>query len=152
MKNSAKRWNEYGWYKYQMMRQSKLRKTTNWVQGQGLSLLQRLVYQCLTMVAYMHNWIDEALNERKPRVSWIDLYIRGDDKFVDGHFRTDANQTLSDNLGDDVDGVGITSFFDVDADGDGIAGAIDLDDDVIVDIVETDEDGRADTIHNWLCS
>ena len=30
MKNSAKRWNEYGWYDYEMKRASKLRKTSKW--------------------------------------------------------------------------------------------------------------------------
>ena len=98
----------------------------------------------------MTNWINEALNEGKPPVSWIDSYIRGDGTFVDGHFRTDANQTLSDNLGTDVDGDGIPGFFDADADGDGIAEAIDLDGDGLVDIVDIDGDGIADTILDSL--
>lgn len=102
------------------------------------------------MVVEMTSWIDEALYEGKPSVNWIDSYIKGDGTFVDGHFRTDANQTLSDNLGTDIDGDGIAGFFDADADGDGIAEGLDLDGDGIVDIIDTNGDGIADTILDSL--
>ena len=98
------------------------------------------------MVVEMTSWIDEALYEGKPPVNWIASYVKGDGTFVDGYFRTDANQTLSDNLGTDIDGDGIAGFFDADADGDGIAEGLDLDRDGIVDIIDINGDGIEDII------
>ena len=63
-------------------------------------------------------------------------FIKGDGTFVDGHFRTEANETIADNLGTDVDEDGIAGFFDADMDGDGIAESIDLDGDGITDAFE----------------
>ena len=94
----------------------------------------------------MTNWIDEALNDGNPKVNWIDSFVRGDGAFVDGHFRTDANQTPSDNIGTDIDGDGIPGFFDADANGNGILESFDLDSDGIVDIIDIDGDGIADMI------
>ena len=39
MKNSAQRWNKYGWYDYEMKRASKLRKTTKWGARAGIVAL-----------------------------------------------------------------------------------------------------------------
>ena len=65
----------------------------------------------------MMNWIDEVVYEGKPKASWIDSYVRGDGAVVEGHFRTEANETTADNLGTDVDNDGVPGFFDADADG-----------------------------------
>ena len=39
MKNAAQRWNEYGWYDYEMKRATKLRKTTKWGTRAGIVAL-----------------------------------------------------------------------------------------------------------------
>lgn len=39
MKDSARRWNEYGWYDYEMKRASKLRKSTKWGSRAGILAL-----------------------------------------------------------------------------------------------------------------
>lgn len=98
----------------------------------------------------MSNWIDEALYNNKPPVGWVDAYVRGDGGFVDGHFRTAPNESIADNLGADVDGDGISGFFDADADGDGIMEALDLDGDGIADMIDTDGDGIADAFLDVL--
>ena len=102
------------------------------------------------MEAEMSNWIDEALYGGKPPVGWVDSYVRGDGDFVDGHFRTEPNESIADNLGVDVDGDGVPGFFDADAEGDGIAEVLDLDEDGMVDLVDTDGDGIADTLLDSL--
>ena len=84
----------------------------------------------------MSSWINETLYPGKPDLKWIDSFIKGDGTFVDGHFRTEANETIADNLGTDVDEDGIAGFFDADMDGDGIAESIDLDGDGITDAFE----------------
>ena len=100
----------------------------------------------------MSSWIDEALYEGKPPVGWVDAYVRGDGNFVDGHFRTNPNETLADNLSSDVDADGIPGFLDADADGDGIAETIDLDGDGIVDIIDSNGDGILDSMTDLLFS
>ncbi|QCS50611.1 hypothetical protein FEK30_14915 [Picosynechococcus sp. PCC 11901] len=83
--------------------------------------------------------INENFYIGKPDVQWIESYVRGDGTVVDGYLRTEANGTVADNLGTDVDGDGILGFFDADADGDGILEAVD-----------TNGDGIADTFQDLL--
>ena len=100
----------------------------------------------------MMNWIDESIYEGKPKASWIDSYVKGDGTVVDGHFRTEANETTADNLGTDVDNDGIPGFFDSDADGDGVSDVPDINADGIADSLPIDAngDGIVDTIIDTL--
>ncbi|WP_413678966.1 hypothetical protein [Prochlorococcus sp. MIT 0916] len=84
----------------------------------------------------MSSWINETFYSGKPDLKWIDFYIKGDGTFVAGHFRTEANETIADNLNTDVDKDGIPGFFDADADDDGIYESIDLDGDGMADGLE----------------
>ena len=76
----------------------------------------------------MANWINEVNYSGKPSISWINPYSRGDGDFVKGHFRTETNETIADNLSTDVDRDGINGYMDFDADGDGIPESINLND------------------------
>ena len=89
----------------------------------------------------MMNWIDEVVYEGKPKARWIDSYVRGDGAVVEGHFRTEANETTADNLGTDVDNDGVLGFFDADADGDGVVDVPDVNADGIADSLSLDIDG-----------
>ncbi len=86
------------------------------------------------------NWASEWINNNhrvnKPNLDWIDAYTKADGTEVAGHFRTEANETVIDNLGTDVDQDGIVGFFDADMDGDGITESIDLNGDGITDALE----------------
>lgn len=73
------------------------------------------------------DWIDEYTCNEKPNLTWIDHYTKNDGTLVDGHFRTEPNETVADNLGTDLDRDGIPGWVDSDADGDGILDACDLD-------------------------
>ncbi|ACA99687.1 MULTISPECIES: hypothetical protein [Cyanophyceae] len=89
----------------------------------------------------MTDFINEPIYEGKPDLQWIESYVRGNGTVVDGHWRTDPNGTIADNLDTDVDGDGIPGFFDADADGDGWLEAVD-----------TDGDGVADVFQDFLAS
>lgn len=53
----------------------------------------------------------------KPDLQYIDGYTRSDGTYVNGHWRTEANHTIADNLGTDVDGDGIPGYFDATPEG-----------------------------------
>ena len=76
----------------------------------------------------MVNWINEVNYSGKPKIAWIEPYLKNDGNFVRGHFRTSPNETIADNLNTDVDNDGIAGFWDIDADGDGIPESINLND------------------------
>ena len=77
---------------------------------------------------------------RKPGIKWIERYLRDDGVVVEGHWRTEENKTINDNLSTDVDKDGITGFFDADENGDGIFEAHDLNGDGIADIFQSLDD------------
>ena len=79
--------------------------------------------------------IDEIFYEGKPSLDWIQGFTRADGTFVEGHWRTEANETITDNLNTDVDKDGIPGWFDADADGDDILESVDLDGDGIADAI-----------------
>ncbi len=79
--------------------------------------------------------INEILYNGKPDLDWINSYIKEDGTVVEGHWRTSANETSSDNLSSDNDEDGIPGWLDSDADGDGILEAIDNDGDGIADAI-----------------
>ncbi|UAJ73819.1 hypothetical protein IQE94_05995 [Synechocystis sp. PCC 7339] len=68
----------------------------------------------------MPDSINEFNYNGKPDLKWIESYTRNDKTVVDGHYRTEENETIADNLNTDIDGDGIFGYFDADADGDGI--------------------------------
>ncbi len=96
------------------------------------------------------NWIDETLYSGKPGLKWIDSYVREDGKLVDGHFRTEANETVADNLSFVVDNDGINGYFDADADGDGVFESLDLDQDGISDSLEIDSETLMDSLTDLI--
>ena len=79
--------------------------------------------------------IDESFYQEKPGLDWIQGFTRADGTYVEGHWRTEANETIADNLNTDVDGDGIPGWLDADADGDGILESVDLDGDGIADAI-----------------
>ena len=87
-------------------------------------------------MSWLEEWVNKHQASEKPKLDWIEAYSREDGTIVEGHFRTEANETTMDNLGTDVDQDGISGFFDADADGDGIAEALDFDGDGIADSLE----------------
>ena len=90
--------------------------------------------------------IDETIYAGKPSIKKIDPYTRKDGTSVEEHFRTEANETIADNLGTDVDNDGIPGYFDADADGDGIYEEIDLDRNSISDQIDLNNDGIIDIL------
>jgi len=88
--------------------------------------------------------IDEATYTGKPSTKWIDSYIKADGTIVEGHLRTEANETIADNLNTDVDNDGIAGYYDADADGDGVYEEIDLDANGAIDKIDFNNDGIID--------
>ena len=82
------------------------------------------------------DWAESIEDSGKPKLEWIEPYTKADGTEVKGHYRTEANETIADNLGTDVDKDGIAGFFDADANGDGIDEVLDLDNDGIADGLE----------------
>ncbi len=87
-------------------------------------------------MAWSTNWAENNSSNAKPELEWINSYVKADGTVVQGHWRTEANETTADNLGTDIDNDGIPGFFDADADGDGINEALDLNGDGIADGLE----------------
>ncbi len=85
--------------------------------------------------------INENVYGGKPDLQWVEDYVRDDGTVVDGYYRTEANETIADNLDADVDGDGIFGYFDSDADGD-----------EILEVTDVDGDGIADTFQDFLTS
>ena len=73
---------------------------------------------------WLSEWRDELNNAGKPGLEWIGGYTKQDGTYVAGHWRTEANETIADNLSTDIDNDGIAGFFDADANGDGVADAV----------------------------
>ena len=88
-------------------------------------------------MSWIDEWKIEINNAGKPGLDWVSGYYRQDGTYVAGHWRTEANETIADNLSTDVDKDGIAGFFDADADGDGILESVDLDNDGMADAVES---------------
>lgn len=98
----------------------------------------------------MSDLIDEMTYPGKPGLEWIDSYQRADGTVVDGHLRADANSTIADNLGTDIDGDGIPGYLDSDADGDHYGESLDLNHDGVADMIDVDGDGVADLFSQHL--
>ena len=88
----------------------------------------------------LDSFFEATTGAGKPGLKWIEGYLRGDGVFVDGHWRTEGNETINDNLSSDVDNDGVVGFFDADDDGDGIFEAPDLNGDGIADIFQSLDD------------
>ena len=84
-------------------------------------------------MTWAEEWVKKSQSPNKPSLDWINGYTKANGTEVKDHFRTEANETIADNLGTDIDKDGIAGYFDADADGDGIAEAIDQNGDGIAD-------------------
>ncbi len=59
----------------------------------------------------MSNWLNEILDSKAAGIHWVNSYIREDGEFVEGHFRSNPNDLLSDNLSDEAGGNGMLTEF-----------------------------------------
>ena len=82
------------------------------------------------------DWAEDIEYSGKPKLQWIEPFTKADGTEVKGHYQTEANETIADNLGTDLDKDGIAGFFDSDANWDGIDEVLDIDNDGIADGLE----------------
>ena len=87
-------------------------------------------------MSWEKDWFNNAQGINKPNLKWIESYTKADGTVVDGHWRTEENKTINDNLGTDIDNDGIPGFFDADENGDGILEAVDNNSNGIADQLE----------------
>ena len=64
------------------------------------------------------NWIDIVIYLGKPKVSWVESYMRGTGAIVESYCRTEANEITTDSIDTDMDNDGISGIFNTDRDGD----------------------------------
>jgi hypothetical protein len=89
------------------------------------------------MMEWINDWLSNPRSQAiKPSLDWIDQYTRSDGEIVKGHLRTEADASIANNLGTDVDQDGIPGFFDSDETGDGLLESLDLDGNGVADGIE----------------